>query len=282
MKPINGSEFAREVLLHGFIAVVGGIGAFLIKDDKVRVLILTSTVLLLLALFILHSYVRKVLAIIRAGDNFEIRGRLQHELLHKGRDTIVRMLANVSIQPLAVRGHSPFERFRPEIIAMLEDLVRIGQEYATPRSRVWGSLRLLRSDNFYHTFCRAGSYTPARIVTSTPLHKKEAATIMRLRESLSSGRCVIISGSGKGLEMWTPQPNDRFGDDKCVLMGAIMIKSCEEKTSAYFKHQMIGVITLCADREDAFNESHVPWMQGYVDVFSAMANVLARSSQGLG
>jgi hypothetical protein len=161
------------------------------------------------------------------------------------------------------------------MISIMECVVSLFENVVAENAKIWMSLRELRPDGFYHTFARAGRFTPPREHSSLPLHRSRSATIRRLRDSIDCQQCVLLTGSTRGPEMWTPQPNDSFGEDKCVLMGAVLIKAWDAPDS-FKRPKLVWILTVCADRENAFDASHVPLMQSCVDVFSMIVNVMAR------
>ena len=121
--------------------------------------------------------------------------------------------------------HPLLEQVKGDLISVLEDIVRIYELIVAPGTEIWACVRDRRSDDCYHTLARAGRFHQARAESTKPMHKEKSVTVRRLKESFSGGRCVIITGSGRGPEMWEPQENDSFGEDRSVLMSAVMAKS---------------------------------------------------------
>lgn len=106
--------------------------------------------------------------------------------------------------------------------------------------------------------------------------KKNEGTIALLKEYCKSGVCVWITGSNKEPAMWKPQENDKYGEDKTVMLGAIMTKSWDAEAHRWTNNKLAWVLGVCADTEDAFDESHIPLMRACVDMFSTLANTLLR------
>ncbi len=287
-KPRN--EFVRELVQHFIvaclIAAIGTLGTILIKNETLKVIIAAFAVFALLVLYALgplRASPARWLRTLRMGTRFQTRSSIHHELIHKSRDLEVMLLPRFRLfAPLKpstddASSHAmhlaALERHRGEIIAMLEHVVRLFEQLVPNHSKVWGSLRVLKEDRHYHTFARAGRFNHARAGTSKPL-PKSAKTVQHLRQNLDSGRCVIITGPSSGPECWTEQPNDDLGEDKCVLMGAVCVRSSTGKPI----RQLAWMLGVCADQDDAFDERHVSLMQSCTDSFSSVLNVLVRTT----
>lgn len=162
--------------------------------------------------------------------------------------------------------HPLLQKVRGDLISALEDIVRIYELIVAPGTKVWACVRDRRSDDCYHTLARAGRFHQARADKTKPMHKDNSVTVRRLKESFSGGRCVIITGSGRGPEMWEAQENDVFGEDRSVLMSAVMAKSWVK--NAWANKKMMMILCVCADQDNTFSEKHIPLMQCFTDVFS--------------
>jgi hypothetical protein len=211
---------------------------------------------------------------------FIARTALHHQFVHKMRDLCVQKMSKLDqFFPLGFPAGDPhpvLEEAKGDLISALETIVRVFELIVAPGTKVWACIRARQSDDHYHTVVRAGRFHLSRADKSKPMHKDNSVTVRRLKESFSSGRCVIITGSGRGPEMWESQENDTFGEDKSVLMSAVMAKSWVKNAWAHKKMMMI--LAICADQENAFGERHIPLMQCFTDVFSLMINVLLRSA----
>lgn len=218
------------------------------------------------------------------GD-MEARIAIHHQFAHKARDLCVMHLGKLTeFFPSGGNSNKPakvFEDAKPMISSMLEDVVRIFSLMVDPDIKVWASLRERRNDSKYHTFLRAGKYSTKRIKPSKALYK-DSVTLSQLKQSFSGGRCVILTGQTYGPDMWEPQPNDKLKEDLSVLMSAVMAKSwnSDEDNGYWSDRKLMMVFCVCADREDAFGEIHIPLMQCLTDVFSLIVNILLRTVPG--
>ena len=59
-----------------------------------------------------------------------------------------------------------------------------------------------------------------------------------------------------------------------TLIGAVMTRSWDGKN--WVNNSLAWVVFVNSDKENFFNESHVPTMQACVDVFSWLANSILR------
>ena len=211
---------------------------------------------------------------------FITRTSIHHQFVHKMRDLCVRRLGRLTdFLPDTIGRSEPhpiFDQVQSDIISILEDLVRMFELLVAPGTKVWACLRDRRRDDHYHTFARAGRFHPTRAEGTSGMHKDNSITVKRLKESFSGGRCVILTGSTRGPEMWTPQKNDSFGEDKSVLMSAVMAKSWNSSTRNWGDRKLMMILSINADQENTFGERHIPLMQCMTDNFSMMVNTLLR------
>jgi hypothetical protein len=265
------SWFLSCIFPHLLVITLGSIGALVIPSPILKLIVLFFSIIVILTMICC----RHLLEIL-----YRSRCRDIHQLNHFARDMIIRVQNSpyAYYQPM-VRGRPTanpiLEGQKAEIINLMETVVSLF-EAATSGKRIWMTLRELRRDHCYHTFARAGRYNAAREQNSLPLHRAKSATIRRLHDSLDNQHCVVMTGSTKSPEMWTPQPNDRFEEDKCVLMGAVLLKVWDPP-AGFKRSKLVWIIAVCSDRENAFDASHISLMQACVDVFSMIANVMARS-----
>jgi hypothetical protein len=215
-----------------------------------------------------------------ATPRFLPRTATHHQFVHRIRDLCVQQLGRLDrflppdIAPDA--PHPIFEQVQSEMISILEDVVRIFMMAVAPGAKIWACLRDLRGDSRYHSLVRAGRYTPLRGETSEPMHEKDSITVRRLQESFNSGRCVILTGSSFGPQMWEHQLNDQYGEDKSVMMSAIMAKSWDSDVNNWGRRKIMMILGLNSDQENLFGEQHIPLMQAITDNLSLLVNVLLR------
>lgn len=120
-------------------------------------------------------------------------------------------------------------------------------------------------------------YNPHRARDSQPLHKDNSRIISRLKDSYRDGKCVIITGAGAGPQVWEWQENDKYGEDKSVMLGAVITKSWDPNNKTWVNNKLAWVLGVCANVENAFDETHIPLMQACIDTFATLANVMIRS-----
>jgi hypothetical protein len=207
-------------------------------------------------------------------------------MLHLARDASVRYLpvpvGAYDPPPATAGGKFPadprLEENRDLIINMLNDLVGVFREIAPPGTKVWASLRDRRADGNYYTFERAGSFSVSRKATSQPLNKDRSRTVIELRHSYRLGSCVVLTGSDMGESKWEPHPNDRLNENLCVLMGAVMTKSPADglRGSEWKNAKLTWIVSVNADKTNAFNDNHREIMRCGVVAFSWLANTLIR------
>lgn len=269
------------LLPHVTVAVLGSVGTVAFQQPSLKLVAFFSAVAAVFAL-LLRRYVLALLRRLwRLAMGFHLRTCRHHQFLFAARKMVLQLLAPAYCytQP-SLRGRSMANQIlaglKADVITMMESMVGLFENLAPPGTKVWMSLRELRNDDRYHTFARAGRFNPDREHGSVPLHRTQSATMRRLRASLDAQQSVLLTGSAKGPELWTPQPNDSLGEDKCVLMGGTVLHSWDPVAGPTCP-KLVWIVTVCADRENAFDASHIPFMQSCVDVFSIIANVLART-----
>ncbi len=270
-----------EAIPHLTIGVLGVVAEVMLHDEHLKIIALMVAIFGIAAWHFSKLIWPVLRRNIRDAKNAPIRAELVHRLNHHTRDEMVKQMPPV---PLTSSGNTSAARCLPSLLsadsvnvrALLETGVQIVRTHVDFGTNVWGSIRELRADGKYHTVYRAGQgFNPAREKESVPLDEL-TLTVQQLRNSYNRARCVIITGCNRGEELWTAQPSDRFGDDKCVLMGAVVVNSSTDKSPK--DRLMVWIISICSDNENAFCSSHIPVMQGVVDSFSILANVVARQS----
>jgi hypothetical protein len=281
-------ELAESVIVSTIIGLVTAIAGWLIEDETLRSIVVACCLLGILAILLLPHFRRLVrsYAFLYSYKNFHERSHIQHHLMHQVRDMCVEMLPSVPPYSSPIPGpdsnpspHPLLESNGHKIVSLLERVVELFEPLVPPGTRVWACIRDRRADDCYYTFARAGRYNPNRAVSSRPLHKNNSRVIQRLKDNFRfNGVCVLITGSTLGPEMWEGKENDRYGEDKSVMLGAVLTKSWDAQKRDWSNPKLAWTIGVCADRENAFSETHIPLMQLCVDMFSLLANVIIRCS----
>lgn len=217
-----------------------------------------------------------------ATGSFYNRTFILHQFIHKARDMCLTMLpaAPIYASPAAREQGTPLpnsylEQNRLQIVTLLEYLAKLFQQIAPSGTKVWTCLRDRRSDDCYHTFERAGIYNSYRGSSSRPL-SKDSIVLVRLRDTYKNGCCVLLTGSGCGPQIWQAQENDRFGEDKTVMLGSVLTKSWDQDKQDWSNNKFAWILGVSADTENAFSEVHIHLMQTCVVIFSLLANIIVR------
>jgi hypothetical protein len=79
--------------------------------------------------------------------------------------------------------------------------------------------------------------------------------------------------------MWEVKENDRYGEDKSVMLGAVLTRAWDRDNMKLINPKLAWIIGVCTDHEYAFNEMHIPSMRQCVDVFSILANIMIRHQE---
>ncbi|MEM7063056.1 MAG: toll/interleukin-1 receptor domain-containing protein [Cyanobacteria bacterium P01_B01_bin.77] len=221
-----------------------------------------------------------------ATGSFYNRTFILHQFIHKARDMCLTMFPTASIyasSEACEQGiplpNSYLEKNRLQIVTLLEYLAKLFQQIAPSGTKVWTCLRDRRSDDCYHTFERAGVYNAYRDNSSKPL-PKDSIVLVRLRDTYKNGCCVLLTGSGCGPQIWQAQENDRFGEDKTVMLGSVLTKSWDQDTQDWSNNKFAWILGVSADTENAFSEVHIHLMQTCVVIFSLLANIIVRYEDG--
>lgn len=216
-------------------------------------------------------------------SSFYNRSYAFHQMIHHARNLSVSLMPIVP--PYTVKATNPtepdplLEINRAVIKEMLERLAEVFAEVVPPDTKVWTCLRDRRGDDCYHTFERAGRFKVSRAETSQPMHKDKSQTITWLKNSYHEGSCVFISGSTQGPQRWQKQDNDKYGEDKSIMMGAVMTKSpvTRGRDRTWQNPRLTWIVFVNADKEDTFNPTHIPLMRCCVVAFSWLANTMIRT-----
>ena len=279
-------ETIEAIIVGTLISGVGLLAEWLIENAVWRSAILGVSLLVALIVISAPHIIRVVSSFVRIASlsNFHDRASVMHSLMHDARDLCVRILGEAPEykgHPKSADGQYLSNQLlyahRSTVISLLEHMVRLFDSITPSDVKIFASIRDRREDDHYHTFARAGQYNPNRKHKSKPLHKSNSKTLSRLRDSFDSGSCVMITGSTKGPQMWEGQDNDQHGEDKSVLMGAVLSKSLSFESDKPYKSKMAFVIAICANKEDVFSEAHKPLMRACIDVFSMIANSVSRA-----
>lgn len=281
-------ELIESIAVGSILGMLTKIAEWLIEDSYIRSIVVACLLLGILFVLLLPQLRRllRFYTTLASYQNFHERSHIEHQLIHQLRDIYLEMSPSVLpyTAPVPNRGCNPtphpvLEENRHKVIALLHLVAQLFQSLVPPGTRVWACIRDRRADDCYHTFTRAGRYNPNRLISSRPMHKDKSRTIQLLKDSLKfNGVCVLITGSNMGAEMWEPQTNDRYGEDKSVMLGAVLTRSWDSQQKRYSNTKLAWVLGVCADTENTFSEVHIPLMQACVDMFSILANAMIRSS----
>jgi hypothetical protein len=207
-----------------------------------------------------------------------------HDFVHRVRDISVSLqrscLAGECFGPSPNAPMPAMEARRDLFAHILHDLAKVFQPLA-PKAKIFTSLRDLRADGHYHTFERGGHFSAERARHTQPL-SRESPTVKRLNKFVKALpqaiSCVDLTGPKYKPKRWEPLRNGYLKEDLCVLMGAVVAKSWDPDKRHANIVEMVWLVCVCANQEDAFNESHLPLLKCCVDPLSMLANVLVRSN----
>ncbi|MEM9283995.1 MAG: hypothetical protein AAGA96_19415 [Verrucomicrobiota bacterium] len=208
---------------------------------------------------------------------------LQHDFVHVARDTSVKSLPVVppfkDLFPkhLPKGSQMPFlEERETEYYQLLVNLYEIFRLVIPEDEKLWVAIRDRRSDDHYHTWLRHGSFRKSRENTTQPMHKDDHNTVRQLKRYYDlQGQCVKITGTRD--PDWEAHVNDDLGEDRSVLMGAVMTRSWHQGDHEWFNNCLALVVTVNSHGEKVFNSSHVPLLQSAIDSFSWLTNTAMRS-----
>lgn len=218
--------------------------------------------------------------ILESTGSFYNRTFAIHQFVHNARGLGLMMSSasgRYSTPPIA-EGQQPLPnvylaQHRDKMITLLENMASLFEKLAPPGTKVWTALRDRRSDNCYHTFARGGVFNPARAFSSGAL-PRHAKVVKRLRDSYRKGCCVLLTGSGYGPQMWEEHENDKFSEDKTVMLGAVLTGAWSENNAQWLDPMHVWILSVSADKEKAFSEVHIHLMQTCVVIFSWLANAM--------
>lgn len=246
------------------------------EDYGIALFIFGIIVVNLIYSIVLVTYTRKI-----ERDKFVDRTNIHHSFAHTARNIAVKLMKRKqslpingdSITPIALSGELHYS-YEGDIVLLLRSLADMFSKLVPEGTKVWTCLRERRSDDNYYTIMRAGNFSPTRIEFSSPL-SKDSKTLENLRHSYEHKMdCVIITGSSTEDKGWESMRNDDLGEDLSVLMGAVLSKSWNGRK---FDDPMLNwVLCVCADKEKVFNDSHIPLMKCFNDIFSWLLNSFIR------
>jgi hypothetical protein len=206
---------------------------------------------------------------------------LLHKFAHDARDLCVKLMPRKPEPPatrpngspiLALSGDSHYQH-EGDFVTLLTSLAGIFRYLVPPHTKVWACIRERHSDDRYYTWVRSSGCNSTRKDFSEPLHK-DSTTVQKLRKSYEVDQdCVIITGVG--CDGWTPLKNDGLGENKSVIMSAVLSKSFNP-TGLFDDPKLNWLLCVNADRPNVFNESHIPLMKACNDICSWILNTFIR------
>jgi hypothetical protein len=215
---------------------------------------------------------------IKARHVKELTGRSTdfHRFLHRSRD--LGVIALPSLADLDALASDELLQYHHQRLSQLLDNVRMLFEQMVPKgTTVHAALRCRKSDNNFHTELRTSNYHPDRQSTTEPLSpnsKIVESLIRNADQEVNKRDCVMLTGS-RGYDNWQKMTNDKYGQDKSALMGAVFCKRWDGKSFPR-PYSLHWILCVTADKEHVFNETHVPFMRCCNDVFSWILNSFVR------
>jgi len=267
------------ILLNLAAAFIYDVSKEIIASDNYRfpIFVFGLVVINLIYSFILIKFVKRI-----ERDKFVERTSIHHSFAHNARNIAVKLmpgktpispLNKVDERPAPLTGDLHY-MYQGDIVVLLRSMADMFSKLAPEGTNVWACLRERRTDDHYHTILRAGLFEPTRAEFSTPL-SKDSKTIQNLKYSYEHKMdCVLITGSNRQDQGWEKMRNDEFREDLSVLMGAVLSKSWNGQE---FVDPMLNwVLCICANKENVFNETHIPLMKCCNDIFSWLLNSFIR------
>jgi hypothetical protein len=206
-------------------------------------------------------------------DSFVRRTGLHHDFIHLARDILIRHMGDILEEFKAQRKR---DSIVPQLLGKeIERLLQLVEQVfhlVVPEVGIYVSIRE-RKGNEFHTKFRGGHFNQLRIETSVPL-KSESKMVKALMESFRHNDCVFITGPNDP-ENWEKMHNDKFGNDRSVMMGAVFAKVLLKDGTTKARN-LEWILCICADKENTFNESHKNLMKCFNDTFALLVNVFLR------
>ena len=210
--------------------------------------------------------------------------QLLHQFAHIIRNKCLMMMPNAPVYSTPYLNDNValpnfiLAKNKEYFISLLETLADLFKLVAPADAKVWVSLRDRRADDNYHTFARAGVYNRRREDTSQPIHK-DANVLARLKENYKNNCCVLLTGSEHGPQVWEQSENDKYGECKSVLLGAILTRSWNSDNDGWANNKLVWILGVNSDTKNAFTNAHPELMQTCVVALSFIANIIARQDE---
>lgn len=199
------------------------------------------------------------------------QGKILHRLTHQVRDVQLQIRDSKGLPP---SSELLLKQYKDKLGPLLQETVQLFRLYIPERIELWASLRARLADDHFHTLVRRGQFNQNRQESSRPLNAQTSQTFQQLQSRCKDGICVLITGANLG--MWEPQPNDKYGEDSSVLIGAVFSKSWNEQMDCWENKEIDWILGVSANTVNVFNETHVPLMQMCTDHFSLLSNEIKR------
>jgi hypothetical protein len=210
--------------------------------------------------------------------------QLLHQFAHIIRNKCLMMMPNTPVYSTPCLNDNlalpnvVLAKNKEYFISLLETLADLFKLVAPVDAKVWVSLRDRRADDNYHTFARAGVYNRKREDSSQPIHK-DSNVLARLKENYRNNCCVLLTGSEHGPQVWEQSENDKYGECKSVLLGAILTRSWNSANDGWANNKLVWILGVNSDTKNAFTNAHPELMQTCVVALSFIANIIARQDE---
>lgn len=207
----------------------------------------------------------------------EAFSRGMHEFIHRARDLFVVLLSDRSVIDATERPGF-MATAHEHLIEKLLDVMASTFSLLVPRNtRVFTAIRERRADEHYHTFLRGGPHRADRGDTTEAV-SNDSPMVQELTKAYNDKQdCVILTGPGQA--NWKEMHNDRHGEDRTVLMGAVFSKVWETSIRSFprDKRKLEWILCVAADRPGVFNrERHFELMKCFNDIFAIFLNWFVR------
>jgi hypothetical protein len=233
-----------------------------------------------------HSLQLTTVTKVQHGD-FEKRTEAHHSFVHAARDALVKCYpAQLQKGPRTTGLYQGIKRRAPaELETMLQGLTETFRPLVPEGTRLFASIRERTGAEEYETKARYGDCDHKARADGTKALHRQNKMLAELDKSFWKGQCVILTGSAE--PNWQEQPNDHLGEDKAVMMGAIFSKQLRPRKmrpedSEWQPMHLEWIVCLAADKAGVFNNTHLPLMKCFNDVFGILLNVIIRFPIGGG
>jgi|GEM_PF-6080647 len=202
-----------------------------------------------------------------------------HGFVHRVRDLSVILHMNDLPKNINSRAEksiiaNPFEN---RIQEMLISMIRTYKVLVPRDTKLFAVIRELKPDRTYQTVLRAGDFRPDRNEKSEGM-RYDSPMIQDLLQAINRNRDCVIR-TGPGYPNWKEMPNDKLGEDKSVLLGAVFSKVWNPKIGIFSTEdrRLEWVLCLAADRENVFDKPHhLELMKTFNDSLGILLNWFAR------